>query len=168
MLQHGGRLSRAAVFAGAAACYTSTPPPEQVGPPPPPPPDEHAQQAVEPPPPPPSDTDTAQGFAKPPPGKLARLRGVVRQGGRPLAGIAVQLHGASGGRSATTNAHGEYRFDDVEPGSYQITPSVATGHRFGPPQHQVGLAAGADERVDIDVPLPPPPDRGPCCKPYVV
>src|SRR5947208_3276962 len=55
LVDTGGRLSRAAVFAGAAACYTSPPKPQ--GPPPPPP--DHTTDT----------TPTGAGsFAQPPPG----------------------------------------------------------------------------------------------------
>ena len=56
----------------------------------------------------------------------------------------------------------------VEPGSYRVIADIPSGGRFQAPQRQVQveLAAGADERVDFDVPLPQRIDHGPCCKPY--
>src|SRR5688500_11520192 len=61
LMQAGGRLSRAAIFAGTAACWTSSQPVQEGPPAPPPPPPADAQE-----PPPPTGSGTS--FSQPPPG----------------------------------------------------------------------------------------------------
>jgi hypothetical protein len=149
-----GRLTRAAVFAGMAACSGSA----ANQPPPPPPPVEYP-------------------FALPPApaaGK-ASLSGIVRESGYRRAAVRVDLQGSNGEhQSAVTNDKGEYRFLDIEPGTYTVVADP--GYRGQRPQDgpvmqpatQVELAADANEQRDLGVQPPPPyvPDTGPCCKPY--
>jgi hypothetical protein len=160
-----GRVSRAAVFASAAACGSSTP---HAGPPPPPPP--------------PPDPVVVHKFATAPPpaeGK-ASVRGFVTLDGRPLTGLTVTARAQDGTTvQATTGSNGEYELVDLAPGSWTLSlpDDVYDPYRYsrrpqeGPlmvPADVVQLDVGENERHDIGLstPLPPEPDRGPCCKPY--
>jgi hypothetical protein len=160
-----GRVSRAAVFAGAAACSSSTP---------------HATPP--PPPPPPPDPVLVQQFATAPPpaeGK-ASIRGFVTRDGHPLTGIRVTAESEAGERAeALTGSKGEYELLDLAPGRWHLSLPVEAYdvHRYsrrpqdGPmmrPDDIVQLDVGENERYDIGFSSPPPPqpDRGPCCKPY--
>jgi hypothetical protein len=159
-----GRLSRAAVFAGAAACGSS-PPPQQHTPPPPPPDPVLAQQFATAPPP-------AEGTAS--------VRGFVTRDGYPLAGVTVHARRDDGTSvDATTGPKGEFAFVDIAPGrlSLQLDADDYDPYRGsrrpqeGPPmmpEDTVMLDPGENERHDISLSTPPPPapDTGPCCKPY--
>lgn len=163
VIDTGARLSRAAVFAGAAACYTSPPPPQ--GPPPPPP-----DNTV------PTDTTGTGTFAQPPPDggssttaqALGVIDGVARDGGMQapiphamitLVGTGLQLH-------TTADDRGRFAFHDLPAGQYQIVLQDPGGNpRQPPPARIVQLAAGGTEHVILNKP-PYVPDRGPCCKPY--
>jgi hypothetical protein len=148
------KLSRAAVFAGAAACYTgpttttttTTPPPDPNGS---------------------ADTAAQDSFAKPPPPQSGRasLHGVLRIDGHPSPGTSVHLLGDNGVQSTiTTDAHGRFEFRDLPPSGYRMSVDMFYG-RMGPPQEYVQLAADANVEQDFVV-TSPPPDTGPCCKPY--
>jgi hypothetical protein len=159
-----GRMSRALIFAGAAACGSSTPAPQHVDPPPPPDPVIVQQFATAPPP--------AEGKAS--------IRGFVTRDGSPLAGITVHARRDDGTLvDATTGTKGEFAFLDLEPGQwrlsldpYQYDPYAGSRRpQEGPmmmPDQVVTLDAGENERSDIGLSSPPPPvrDTGPCCKPY--
>jgi Carboxypeptidase regulatory-like domain len=148
-----GRLTRAAVFAGAAGCATA---PVYKAPPPPPP----IEYPVTTPP-------------APAPG-LATVSGVVRQEGARRANVPVYLHSENGRRETRSNDKGEFVFADLAPGRYSIVADP--GYRNHRPQDglvsqmpvDVVLAPDANERHDLAVvgPAPYEPDRGPCCKPY--
>lgn len=148
-----GRLSRAAVFAGAAACYTGS---------------TTTTTTTTPPPPDPAGMGGGDGggsFAKPPPPHAghALVRGIVSVDGRPAANVTVYLRSDKRTMSITSNAHGEYVFEDLEAGEYTLY-SDAVG-RFGPPQQH--LVLGADQKLTANLSgATPPVDRGPCCKPY--
>jgi hypothetical protein len=163
LLDHGGKLSRAAVFAGAAACYTSSPP-VQNPPPPPPPPDGDVQQQ-----PPPDGTST--GFADPPPGdpatQLGQIEGWVSNAGGPqgMAGIPVYLSGQGVNQQATTDQAGRFQFTKLAPGSYTVHLMGNGNPRQAPPQQRVDVQPNATARVNLAL-YPSVPDRGPCCKPY--
>jgi hypothetical protein len=150
---YAGRLTRAAIFAGAAAC-SQTPPPQPSRPPP-----------VEHP------------FALPPAPADGRasLSGVVRLDGYREAGIAIEAQREDGTTVETyTNAKGEFQFLDLAPGAYRIVPKP--GYTNPRPQDgpvmqmavEVQLAPNANERRDLSLvgPMPYTPDTGPCCKPY--
>jgi hypothetical protein len=157
------KLSRAAIFAGAAACYTSTPDAKQ---PPPPPPNEVAPPADTHEVPPP-DTQT---FAQPPTVGTGRIRGIVRRSGPPLANTVlvdlVPLDGTSGGGTVETDRQGRFVFDKLQPGHYQLQLGGHVSGREPPPSIHVDVADGSDQEVVLQLRSPPPVDRGPCCKPY--
>jgi len=141
-----GRLSRAAVFAGATlagACWTSSSAPRET-------PIEH--ELVE---------------TKPSPPTPGTIRGVVRNGanGQPLPGFTIILQLDSGEiRYATSDQQGVYTFVNVAPGTYAL--SYQTNTRQGlAVSGQVTLGADAGAQQDVSVTFPEP-DRGPCCKPY--
>ena len=159
---HASRLSRAAIFAGAAACSSWTPAPK-----------------VAPPPyPPPADPIIAQHFASAPPPAQAKasVRGFITSDGAPLTHISVRATHATGTElRTTTGAHGEYSFIDVDPGQWVLVVDYDpnSGMRrptdyYEPPQEKIVLEVGKNERRDIRLTTPPPPptDTSPCCKPY--
>ena len=173
-----GRLSRAAVFAGAtlAGCYTSASTPQ-----PPPPDDHHEHEVVVQPPPPPVD---AGPFSQPPPDASTtvqqpvasnELRGrvTVAPDGHPLVRHEVRLF-AQGQQARTTHTDrsGEYVFQGLPAGTYnlvvdQLPPNNPRQSPRPPIRRQVHVADGASARADVTVHAPPPViDRGPCCKPY--
>lgn len=155
IVAQAARMSRAMIFAGVAACGSS------------PPAHRHA-----PPPPPPHDPVVVQQFAtapSPSPSK-ASVRGFVMVDGRPLTGVLVRARDENGMQlETTTGAKGEYAFIDIAPGYWQLTPDYELpSFRPRPPEYQsdsVVLADGANQRHDIQIQTPPP-DDGPCCKPY--
>jgi hypothetical protein len=142
-----GRFSRAAVFAGLASC-TSNPPQRAESPPPP---DEVALK--QPPPAPPVDAKVSPGS----------IRGTVRDhAGNPVGYFALQLDRT---RSVATDAQGNFAFDDVPPGRYQITMRPSDRPADNAEHHDVEVKAGAITRTEIRLPAPVV-DPGPCCKPY--
>lgn len=159
-----GRVSRAAVFAGVAACAPTTPPVQH------------------PPPPPPPDPVIVQQFATAPPPAVgkASIRGFVTRDGRPLAGVPVHAESQDGTRvDVTTGAKGEFSFVDLAPGQWSLSldEDLYDPYRYSRNPHQgyarvspdvVDLVADQNLRRDIGIVTPPPPepDRGPCCKPY--
>lgn len=137
-----GRISRAAVFASAAGCYTSAPPPQDPQPPPPPPP----------------PVDTVQGdatFAKPPPGPTATgtasIHGYVRSGRNPISGVVVVLENLEGGaqQRAISGAAGEYEFTRLPPGRYGV--ALENGDAM-----EVQLIANQRVQRDIAIPVAEP------------
>jgi hypothetical protein len=154
-----GRASRAAVFASAATlagCYTSS---TTQGPPPPPP--DPNGGVYEP------DPGDAR-FAKPPQSDRGAISGVLKNpdGRTPAANHPITLHGGNEHRDTTTDARGAYAFGDLPPGSYTITFQPSYHPRQAPAMAQVEVIAGTNTRVDFALHPVPPPDRGPCCKPY--
>jgi len=147
------KLTRAAVFAGATACATTT----ATKAPPPPPPVEYPFAL----PPAPSE---GQGT----------ISGVVRESGHRRASVRIVAHNGESQRETITNDKGEYRFLDLPPGAWTVTPEP--GYRGHRPQDgmvmqmgvRVDLAANGNVQQDLTV-MPPPAyerDTGPCCKPY--
>jgi hypothetical protein len=172
LVEHAGRLSRAAVFAGLAAC-TSNPPPHNI------------QQ--QPPPPPPPDATTATvtnttTFAQPPPDGgqaqprdggqvqatgVGSIEGIVKRRGRPASGEAVTL--SPGGQRTVTDAKGHYAFTNLPPGNYSLltTSYDDNPHHPPPPAQPVTVRPDAAAHVDLTIYEPVPDiDNGPCCKPY--
>jgi len=82
----------------------------------------------------------------------ATLVGRVLAAGRPVDGARVSLKEADsfmpfGGLSAEADELGYYRFDDVEPGSYEVS-SIVTGAAL-PEKAEVDLVGGREETQDI-------------------
>jgi hypothetical protein len=176
LLDHGGRLSRAAVFAGAAACYTSAPIEQTTPPPPPPPPPHETVEQVQGDPPP---DDVAvddphqhqqQQFSQPPPPPPppavtpGHIAGKVVMGKHAQAYRHVEVRGNGVHLTATTEPDGTFAIRDLPPGSYQVV--VPPNHpRHSPITQVVTITSGATSKITIAMPTPVP-DRGPCCKPY--
>lgn len=162
LIDAGGRLSRAAVFAGAAACYTNTPAPQQqITPPPPPPPDATAQTTEQQFAQPPDDAALATAAAN------GAIEGTVLAANKqPVNGLWLTLRGPSGGEQRMqTDVKGHYRFADLPPGNYEIEMPWNGNPRAAPPPYFVQVAAGQTTQRNLAV-YTPPVDRGPCCKPY--
>jgi hypothetical protein len=172
-LQLVGRVGRAAVFAGATLVACGPPPQPQQPPPPPhevqpPPPDEVRHH--EPPPPPDPTEGQGNGFAKPPVA-TGTIAGTVTIENTRTAINGVRVTATTdqqGGAATITDASGRYRFSNLTAGSYQLTFFQHSNQRFQPSPvvRVVQLGEGATLRVDVALPPLPPPDRGPCCKPY--
>ena len=164
----GGRLSRAAVFAGATLAGCANPPPAQHASPPP---DEHQVQHVEQrepdPPPPPGDG----GFAKPPVGTAKIIGVLTNPTGVPIPNVRVMLHCTGVSKEGATGADGTFEFRDLQAGDYHVSFQQQSNHpRHQPPRGpttKVTVADGATEHVKVvTTPYVVPVDRGPCCKPY--
>jgi iron complex outermembrane receptor protein len=79
--------------------------------------------------------------------QTATLTGVVRDStGGVMRDVRVSLKGSSGVTSATTGAIGEYRFDSIAPGSYEVTASRSG---FLDAARSVLLAAGDPLQIDF-------------------
>lgn len=157
LIDAGGRLSRAAVFAGAAACYTNPSPAQQITTPPPPPDNTTQEQQFAQPP---DDAATATATAN------GAIEGTLFDAGHlPQNGTWLTLRGPAGEQRVQTDANGHYRFADLPPGNYTIempwngNPRAERSARF------VQVTAARTARVDLTL-SSPPVDRGPCCKPY--
>lgn len=144
----GGRLGRAAVFAGAtvagSACWSQAQPQ----------PRDHTVER-----------DTVD--VKPGPLAAGTIRGFVRDGatGRVLPSFEVTLMGPDGSIAyAISDRYGEYVFANLPPGEY-IVQYPAPHPRQSPLEMPVTLGTDKGQHADLTVYLPEP-DRGPCCKPY--
>jgi hypothetical protein len=142
-----GRLSRAAVFAGATlagtACWTDANTPRTT-------PIEHKTVDAKPTPPPPGT-----------------IRGVIRNAGtgEPLPGMSLMIALRDGNTVyATSNQQGQYEFTNLPPGEYLVEYELGNP-RERPHGIKVTLGGDAGTLADVRVVLPAP-DRGPCCKPY--
>ncbi|MCX5746288.1 MAG: carboxypeptidase-like regulatory domain-containing protein [Proteobacteria bacterium] len=168
-----GRLSRAAIFAGAtlaSGCYVVPDP--QYAPPPPPPPPNDTQQVQQPPDPTPPPDDGTRTFAQPP-AAAGSIRGVLRHAdGRVAISVTIELHGAGASTSTLTDGAGEYAFTNLVAGTYSLTyPNDGGGNpRMPPTGVRSVLATGTTAQLDLYMTAPQPErtfDRsGPCCKPY--
>jgi len=78
-----------------------------------------------------SDPDLAwlRGYADAPP--LAAIYGDLRKASgvpQPVSGLAIMLSGSNASSSsATTDDKGNYRFKDIQPGTYTLTASIPEG-----------------------------------------
>jgi hypothetical protein len=143
-----GRLSRAAVFSGLAACWTNT---------------TREPTAATPPPPPNDDTSMlrAQDRAAGP----ASLTGQVinKTTNAPVPNAVVELHDQNGRVAATnTDADGRYRFDGLRPDDYQVVVRYSTPIEAGSAQ----LPVSFDEKGGALVVLLPVYNRASVPKPY--
>jgi hypothetical protein len=141
------RLGRAAIFAGATltACWTGSSPRKDDT-------IEHKQGVVE------------QKPGAIPPGTI---RGTLRNAanGQPLSGYQIILVSDSGqSQTAVTDPNGEYAFTGLQPANYTVSYEPKNPHQDSA-EHPITLQPEAGERADLSI-LIPPPDRGPCCKPY--
>lgn len=158
LVDRGGRMSRAAVFAGVAACYTSTPAAKETPPPPPPPPNDTVvveQQQFAQPPDPSADTGSIDGI----------VVDALSNSPHPHAVVWLQVPGGTQ-LQARADATGRFHFDKLAPGNYVIWTNQPGGNpRMQPPRQTVTVTAGQSANATISV-HPYVPDRGPCCKPY--
>jgi hypothetical protein len=138
LLVHSGRFSRAAIFAGLAACYTSTTPQPPASPPP-----AHDQVARDP-------RDT------PPPSRGGVLRGKLSdaRSGAPLAGVTVEVWTTpSIPTTATTDANGDYAVRGLEAREYQVSFVGPDGVRYA--ASRIVELRDSDETLDLAIePVP--------------
>lgn len=149
----GGRLGRAAIFAGAtlagSACWSQSQPREKKI--------EHDTVEAKPGP----------IEVKPGPLDVGTIRGFVRDGrtGALMPNFRVMLQHPDGTITNTTSdQRGEYVFKNLAPGNY-VVHHPPTHPRQGPVGMTVLLGADKGQEADVTVYFPEP-DRGPCCKPY--
>ena len=142
-----GRLSRAAVFAGATltsaaltgACWTGSAPPTTT----------------------PVDDTQTQGPVEANPAAIpaGTIRGVVRNHATaaPVIGVRVMLRADATGAlmQGLTDEHGEYVFSGLAPGSYTIT-NQPNHPRQAPVQISVELPADTGARGDFAIAVPAP------------
>lgn len=85
---------------------------------------------------------------------------------QPIVGSWIVLHTPDGGVTRMqTDAQGHYRFADLPVGNYSVEMPWNGNPHAAPPRNFVQVTAGQTATVDLTVYVPPP-DRGPCCKPY--
>jgi hypothetical protein len=177
-----GRASRAAVFAGAAACWTNNPPPQYASPPPPPPPDGEQQQSQAPPVPS-RAVDTSQDGTPPDPGLAPKPRAdrgtilgrVVNASSVRYPGVEVTIVGPTFSAKpvkVVTDSRGIFLLENVVPGNYRITIESARLTPQDPPiSTSLAITAGNVQTLAIlgeataPVAAPVPVDHS-CCKPY--
>ncbi len=160
-----GRLSRAAVFAGAtlAGCAKTAPAPQ----PPPPLDEQQVQLQRDPDPSPPPDAAIADA-----PSGTAMIKGIVlRPDGSPMNHVSVALWGAGTATETQTDLAGKFEFRGLPAGKYKVAVELESNHpRHSPPPgpiKDVTLADGAIEQLQMKIaPYVAPRDTGPCCKPY--
>ena len=96
------------------------------------------------------------------------IRGTLRNGanGQPLPGFPVTLRSRDGQttQQAMSDQYGAFVFTGLLPGEY-ILMHQPNNPRQSASEIQVTLSVDAGQRVDLPIYLPPP-DTGPCCKPY--
>lgn len=112
--------------------------------------DASAVAIVTPAPPPTAEPAPAQPTA--PPATLVCIAGQMRdtKGGAPLAGWTVTLEGPGGSASAATDSAGNYRFDNLAPGSYSVAEQMQDGWRAVSPNPTVVVPAASDACVTVD------------------
>lgn len=138
-----GRLSRAALFAGAltaSACSSNGAPRQDPAPPPLPPPADPAvarDAAVAA-----TDAPAAAGSGS--------IRGRVLVDGQPRPYIAVSVVHATTGQaaSAQSDMQGAYVIDGLDPGEYRLTARL-TNERRPPIEQRVTVRAGEATTVDL-------------------
>jgi hypothetical protein len=153
-----GRLSRAAVFAGAtlAGCYTSEPAPQYSGAPVQPVQPQSPPSEPQPPPTPPPDDSH---FAKPPAATgSGSIRGTVYDASTkaPLQGVLVTAIPPNGGKptqQVRTDARGQYSMTGLPAGQYVVSFMVATtpDTRARAPGSVIKVGDGTTERLDVGV-----------------
>ncbi len=159
-----GRISRAAIFAGLAACSPSVPP--------------HVHATPRPTPPNPAIVQQFETAPAPASGK-ASIRGFAYRDGQPLSNVRIRASGDQSDLETTTGPHGEYTFVDIAPGNWTLAldADAYDAHRYsrrpqdtpmGHPPETIVVSPDENRRYDVTIYSPPlpEPDRGPCCKPY--
>ncbi len=68
----------------------------------------------------------------------ANANGKIDANEQPIPGVSIRLTGNGGDRTATTNASGEYRFEQVDPGNYRVIETNLPGYL------DTGVLPGAD------------------------
>ncbi len=162
-----GRLSRAAVFVGAAACYTSTnaPPPSTVTPTPASStPDTGAQARWDAEPP---GTPPNPAYAPAPrPDRATLLIRVVDASSRVFPGVMIDIIGPET-RRVTSGAGGIALVENLLPGTYRVAIVLPPGQP--PLAATTSLAAGAVQPMatlgEAPRAIATPVDNA-CCKPY--
>jgi hypothetical protein len=152
-----GKLTRAAIFAGAAACGSTTPASQSTPAAPPAVPHDAATAPA-------ADAATA---ARPMPDRqhLGTLRGRITRAGQPLGNTplrAIRLETPGFVRDSSTDADGAYSFDDLPIGTYRLeilVASIRDGWR------DIGVPEGVVTTLDIDASVIVH-ERVPEAKPY--
>jgi hypothetical protein len=175
-LRGGGRISRAAVFVGAAACYTSSPPPQRYAAPPPDP-----QQQQQPQGQPLEDAqvrwDAEPAGSMPNPayaprpraGRATLLGRVVDSSSLALPGVEVQIEGPEPHR-VRSGRGGIFLVENLVPGTYRVIIDRRANPGDGVVEVAVELVAGTVTPMAILGDPPGPavakPIDNACCKPY--
>lgn len=101
------------------------------------------------------------------PGSLGGI--VLDEDGDPVPGVAIEITGPDGTtQTLTTDDEGSYYLGDLEPGDYEITPTVPDGAAaVDPPSRSATLTDAGEavldqdfEIVPVDDPVPGDPDPG--------
>src|ERR1700682_2139688 len=83
------------------------------------------------------------------PNKPGSVQGkVTDRGGNPLPGVTVTLHTSAGDQAAITDEQGDYQFQRVPPGKYEIQVWLAG---FREARLQDNLREGKDARRDVAI-----------------
>ncbi len=77
------------------------------------------------------------------PSESGAIAGSVTADGAGIAGASIALSGAGTG-ATTTDADGDYRFDDLDPGSYTVTLTVPDGYELAAGQTAARAATVTD------------------------
>ncbi len=93
----------------------------------------------------------AEGDANKPKGTTGKVSGTVLEGDRPQPKLAVQLLDAQGAvkGTATTDAAGKFKFEDVAPGAYRVLARKVASGRQG--AANVEAVAGKEKTVEISL-----------------
>jgi hypothetical protein len=70
----------------------------------------------------------------------------------PLPGAVIVINGPQGSQTTTTDAEGEYRFNDLAPGAYGLAASYQgplIGTPLQPEERRLTISSGQDERISM-------------------
>lgn len=183
LVARAGRVSRAAVLAGAAACWTNHPSPQYASPPPP----DGEQQPVDDRRQPDGDPQQrnapalAESDGSPPDPKLVPeprpdrgtiLGRVVNRHTVRYPGVEVTIEGPTLGKKTKviTDKRGIFVLENIPPGNYRVTIESARLSPQDPPiSTSLPVAAGTVATMailgEVVAPVAVPVDTA-CCKPY--